>query len=199
MSCAKVVLLASVPRTPPRPLLAGTGCRPDKYLHRSGRPVQPNNELCAAWWCAYAVGRGYKGKVNSNNKTKLDKEQSKQDEIGDESYPGTGPSVVMMGFKPSFFLFLFRSVEFVVFPVEFEPLPLAPAIIGIVVEGDIGPTAPRAADGSESFALFIVSSASGNYVEPDAVADSGNGRRLGVTKNDRSRNSIGSRARSEKE
>lgn len=83
-----------------------------------------------------------------------------------QSYPGTGPSVVMMGFSPSFFLLLFTKLglvvvaEFVPFPFPFPfplPLPLAPAINGSVVEGAAWLTA-GAEDGSvASFAPFIVS------------------------------------------
>lgn len=88
------------------------------------------------------------------------------------SYPGTGPSVVMIGFKPSFFLFLFRSVGLPRFPaVEFVPLPFAPAIKGIVVEGDNGLTPGRVEDGSVSFAPFIVSNAVGKYIKQYAVAN----------------------------
>ncbi|KAI1399264.1 hypothetical protein F4819DRAFT_465729 [Hypoxylon fuscum] len=56
----------------------------------------------------------------------------------------------MIGLSPSFFLFLFR-LEFPV--AEFVPLPFAPVINGIVVGGS------AEADGSVSFAPFIVSSA----------------------------------------
>ncbi|KAI6089213.1 hypothetical protein F4821DRAFT_67439 [Hypoxylon rubiginosum] len=60
----------------------------------------------------------------------------------------------MIGFRPSFFLFLFRSVGLARPAVEFAPLPFAPAIKGIVVEGDIGLGPGR--DGSVSLAPFIV-------------------------------------------
>lgn len=64
----------------------------------------------------------------------------------------------MIGFKPSFFLFLFISVGLAAFGefAEFVPLPFAPAINGIVFEGEVGPGV--VADGSVvSLAPFIVS------------------------------------------
>ncbi|KAI1177854.1 hypothetical protein F4777DRAFT_167064 [Nemania sp. FL0916] len=54
------------------------------------------------------------------------------------TYTGTGPSVVMMGFNPSFFLFLFVAVV----ELRVAPFPLAPAIRGTVVEGKVEGMAP---------------------------------------------------------
>lgn len=65
----------------------------------------------------------------------------------------------MIGFSPSFFLFLFNNVGLPRFPVvEFVPLPFAPVIKGIVVEGEVRSSVLETTEGSvASFAPFIVS------------------------------------------
>lgn len=47
---------------------------------------------------------------------------------------GLGPSAVMMGMRPSFFLFLLATEA----EAELVPFPFAPAIKGIVVEDVVG-------------------------------------------------------------
>ncbi|KAI0192768.1 hypothetical protein F4808DRAFT_363538 [Astrocystis sublimbata] len=57
---------------------------------------------------------------------------------GINTYPGAGPSVVMMGLRPSFFLFLLIAATAAAPDAALVPFPLAPAIIGTVavaVEG----------------------------------------------------------------
>lgn len=53
------------------------------------------------------------------------------------TYTGAGPSIVMMGLRPSFFLFLFTAPFAAVAGAEFVPLPLAPAMREAVVEGGL--------------------------------------------------------------
>ncbi|KAI1124314.1 hypothetical protein F5Y10DRAFT_32149 [Nemania abortiva] len=62
------------------------------------------------------------------------------------TYTGAGPSVVMMGFRPSFFLFLLIAAPAAAAAeVEFVPFPLAPAIRGRVAEGAVGDVASMSA------------------------------------------------------
>jgi hypothetical protein len=60
------------------------------------------------------------------------RDKTRQDET--TTYTGPGPSVVMMGLRPSFFLFLLATEA----EAELLPFPFAPAIKGTVVEDMAG-------------------------------------------------------------
>jgi hypothetical protein len=73
----------------------------------------------------------------------------------------------MMGFRPSFFLFLFIAAPATGAEVEFVPFPLAPVIRGIVAEGAVGYVACMSAD-AVGFDTVVVA---GAVAAPDAVSE----------------------------
>lgn len=82
------------------------------------------------------------------------------------TYTGAEPSVVMMGFRPSFFLFLFMAALATAAGVEFVPFPFAPVIRGRVAEGAVGGVASRPA-GAVDLDTVIVG---GAVAAPGAVS-----------------------------
>lgn len=90
---------------------AGSKCRERAYcVHRRA--------LARGW---IVEGRDTFGKTRTHGTT----------------YTGAGPSIVMMGLRPSFFLFLLTAPPTAAVGAEFVPLPLALAMGEAVVEGAV--------------------------------------------------------------